>query len=576
MRAMHRLAVNSVRSVVSVLPTKADLAPEKLAVIQSFIQEVQPVAQDASASYAPQSATVQGILKDMYDEFTKDIEALTMKEAISQKDYEEAMAKAHKELNGFVDDSGSDVDGLKQIVAKKEAELAEASQQLADTIQELDDTKKEQEAEIAFFDKMKGECKAKHEEWELRKSQRLEEIEGIEKALEILTSDEARALFANAIKPGMETSFMQIASDSSVSDAATKAFNVLKAQAKKSHSLRLAALAATIRTMGHGHFDAVIKQIDEMIQTLKDEEADDIKQRDWCKEEYHLNSEEKIDLKWKIKNNDAMIVKLTEIIDKLIEEIDITVKEIEATKANIKQMEEERKAEHEEFQVAKSDDEAAIALLEKARDVLSSYYKKNEVDMGPVQGSMKLLQGPEFEISQDQAPDATFSDKGKRKNESKGIISIITMLLEDLKAEVSNGVKDEVAAQTEFEKSVKAAKKLIADLTAKKDDLEDDKAEQEEKQAAEEETKAENEKNLGINEDYMVGEKGIKPDCDWMLNSFEERREKRKAEMNGLVTAKEFLSGAAPAMTQLPAMLQLSSSFDDTKLEQLGFESLRR
>merc|ERR1719146_137369 len=118
----------------------------------------------------------------------------------------------------------------------------------------------------------------------------------------------------------METSFLQLVSDSS--SAQMKAYNALKAQAKKTHSLRLAALAATIRTMGHGHFDEVIKQIDEMIQTLKDEEADDIKQRDWCKDEYHINSEEKNDLKWKIKNNDAMIVKLTQIIESLIEEIE--------------------------------------------------------------------------------------------------------------------------------------------------------------------------------------------------------------------------------------------------------------
>jgi len=305
-----------------------------------------------------------------------------------------------------------------------------------------------------------------------------------------------------------------------------------------------------------------------MIQTLKDEEQEDIKQRDWCKDEYHLNSEEKNDLKWKIKNNDAMIVKLTQIIESLIEEIEATVKEIEATKAQIKQMEEERTAEHEEFQVAKSDDEAAIDLLEKAKEVLSSYYKKHEVDMGPVQGSMKLLQGPEFEISQDQAPDATFSDKGARKNESKGIISILTMLIEDLQAEIKNGIKDEVAAQAEFEKNVDAAKKLIETLEDKKANLEEDKADNESKRDDEEATKAENEKSLGINEEYLGK---IKPDCDWMLNSFEERREKRKAEMNGLVTAKEYLSGATP-----PAMMQASTGFDDNKLQDISFMSLRR
>merc|ERR1719156_413658 len=110
-------------------------------------------------------------------------------------------------------------------------------------------------------------------------------------------------------------------------------------QARKAHSLRLAALAAEIRSMGHGHFDKVIKKIDEMIQTLKDEEKDDIEQRDWCKDEYQKNSEEKADLEWKIKNNEAMIVKFTQRIEVLTEEIERTVEEIEGIKKQIEAME---------------------------------------------------------------------------------------------------------------------------------------------------------------------------------------------------------------------------------------------
>merc|ERR550514_792864 len=82
-----------------------------------------------------------------------------------------------------------------------------------------------------------------------------------------------------------------------------------------------------------------------------------------------------------------------------------------------------------------------------------------------------------------------------------------------------------------------------------------------------------NKADLKAQLDYKAA---IKPDCDWVLNSFEERAEKRKAEMDGLVTAKEYLAGAAPAMVQLPAMMQMSAGFDDTKLERIGFESLRR
>ena len=83
--------------------------------------------------------------------------------------------------------------------------------------------------------------------------------------------------------------------------------------------------------------------------------------------------------------------------------------------------------------------------------------------MREIQGSMKLLQrqGPEFEISEDQAPVATFSDKGNNKNQSKGTISILTMLVEDLKAELTNGIKAEDAAIASYEKQVHSAKELI-------------------------------------------------------------------------------------------------------------------
>jgi len=551
---------HAISSVLLSLPTRANLEPMQLAEIQSFASDFQPTAADASASYAPQSATVQGILKDMYDSFSADLEKITQEEATKQKDYEDLTAGLVKELGM-----------MNGVVANKEEEKAAAEQELADTVQELDDTKKQMDADIQYFDELKTGCKAKHEEWVARKAAREEELKGIEEALKILTSDDARALFGKAIKPGMETSLLQIDSDSSDSSrmrAANKAYDALKAGAQRTHSLRLASLAATLRSMGAGHFDAVIEEIDKMMQELKDEGAEDIKQRDWCKDEYQKNSEEKKQLKWLIKNNDAMITKLENTIEKLIGEIKKTVEEIEVTEDQIKKMEDERKAEHKEFQTAKKDDEMAIELLQKTVEVLSSYHKKHKTGMGPIQGSMKLLQDPEFKRSRWEAPEAKFSDTGSRKNESKGIISIITMLIEDLQSEVSNGVKDEVSAQADFEKSVATAKKLIEDLTVKKENLEEDKAKMEQKKADEEETKATNQESLKINEEYL---QGIKPDCDWMLNSFEERVAKRKAEMDGLTTAKEYLTGAAP-----PAMVQIGTSFDDTKLERIGFESLRR
>merc|ERR1719443_1061907 len=152
-----------------------------------------------------------------------------------------------------------------------------------------------------------------------------------------------------------------------------------------------------------------------------------------------------------------------------------TVSQIQQTNEDIASMEESRIAEHNAFQSAKSDDEQASQLLAAAIEAMSAFYKNNGIDTGAIQGGANaLLQTgePVFERSADQAPDASFSSAGKSGGESKGIISLMTMIKEDLDDEVSNGVKSEKKAQKEFEAQLGAAKKLVEDLTLKKTNLE--------------------------------------------------------------------------------------------------------
>merc|ERR1719359_2809673 len=192
----------------------------------------------------------------------------------------------------------------------------------------------------------------------------------------------------------------------------------LKKAASKTHSMRLASLAASVRMAKAGHFDGVMKAIDEVMQTLKDEGQADIDKRDQCKEEYLKTTSTMKDLTWKIKNNHAKINKLAATIEAKTKEKAETIEAIADVSKNIADMEAQRIAENEEFLNAKSDDEAAIELLSAAKDALTKFYKKNKVEMGEIQGSTQgaaLLQAPTFEVSEDQAPDASFSDKGNRK-----------------------------------------------------------------------------------------------------------------------------------------------------------------
>merc|ERR1719451_59647 len=233
------------------------------------------------------------------------------------------------------------------------------------------------------------------------------------------------------------------------------------------------------------------------------------------------------------------------------------------TKTDIQNMEDTRKEEHAAFESAKSDDEGAAKLLGAAIEAMTAFYKNNKIGMGEIQGAAQgLIQEPVFEVSADQAPDASFTSAGKSSGESKGIVSIMTMIKEDLEDEISNGVKNEEETQAKYEEQLGEANTLLEELKAKKTNLEqaisDANTEIDENEVKKEDLQG----LLADEKDYLAS---IKPDCDWILNSFTERRTKRAAEMEGLLQAKGMLAGASPAM------MQAGTEFDDNDFASMKF-----
>jgi len=301
-------------------------------------------------------------------------------------------------------------------------------------------------------------------------------------------------------------------------------------------------MAAQVRLAKTGHFDEVITAIDEMLVTLQEESKSDIEKRDQCKDEYASIKSTIADLEWKITNNKAKIEKLAALIEEAEEEKAKTLEEIAEVEKNMEEMTATREEENAKFLQAKEDDEAAIKMLQDTKDALAEWYDKHgeDVSVGLMQKNKKK-QGPEFEVSADQAPDAEFTSHGNRKGEAKGIVALISQLVSELEAEISNAQKAEEAAQLEYEKAMAAAKKLKETLEEKVTNLETFIADREEEKLAEETTLEENEALLADEETYK---KEITPDCDWILGAFETRAENRQAEMEGLTQAKAFLAGA--------------------------------
>merc|ERR1719240_235233 len=166
-------------------------------------------------------------------------------------------------------------------------------------------------------------------------------------------------------------------------------------------------------------------EIDRIIEELKKEGQEDIKQRDWCIAEQNNQTNHKENLEYEISQLQAKITKAEEKKAKLEAEKEDTMKKKSDLEEAMDEALADRTAENEAFSGAKQDDLNAIELLGQAIEALSAYGKNNA-----------LLQQPAMEVSEDQAPDATFSAKDNYKNAQGGIIQLLTQIKENLEIEI--------------------------------------------------------------------------------------------------------------------------------------------
>lgn len=521
--ALSTEAAQAVLVAFAAIPDKAlgSLPAAKLAQIKQVSIAM------GNGKYDPSYGSLVGILETMYSTFSTDLENETKTEATAYKDYE-----------GLVNSKVKELVALQTKVDKREEQKATAASDLADTTQTYDDTESQMKADIEFFTNAVDSCTAKAKAWETRTSMRDEELAGVVTAIEILSGDAARELFGKANNAGARVSLLELDSVPVTMPAGQqRAFKALKAIATKSQSVVLAKIAAQVRLAQGGHFDAVLGAIDKVVGVLKTEQTQDNSKKTQCNEEYKKAASTSADLTWKIEKNDAKIDKLETTIGNKEDEKAATIQSIGDTKQEIKDMVAERKAANEDFEQAKTDGQAAVKLLNEAKTALLAFYKKHSQD----EALEAFIQGePKFDRG-DAAPDAKFSGKGSRAGQTKGINVLLQTIIEGLEDEIKVQTKVEADAVTSFNKAKKAAEALQKSLEAKKVNLAKQIADRNKDKDDENTKKDTNNVDLTAEETYKAK---IKPDCDFMIENWQSRFNQRKAEMDGLVTAKDFLAGA--------------------------------
>merc|ERR1719321_702881 len=97
-------AAATVHSAMNVLPDQHHLSKQQLALLSEFTAdpaEYYDKKAEKSASYNPASSTIQGILKDMFDTFSMNLEKGTETEATQQKNFETISAELAEETAEF-------------------------------------------------------------------------------------------------------------------------------------------------------------------------------------------------------------------------------------------------------------------------------------------------------------------------------------------------------------------------------------------------------------------------------------------------------------------------------------------
>merc|ERR1719171_3185732 len=112
-----------------------------------------------------------------------------------------------------------------------------------------------------------------------------------------------------------------------------------------------------------------------MTTVLKEEQKNDDSQKAFCDKDIAASEKEQKDTESAIEASEAFIEETTESSETTSEEIATLQKDIKALDKAVAEATEQRKEEHSEFQTFQTQTDAALQLIEKAKNRLFKFYR---------------------------------------------------------------------------------------------------------------------------------------------------------------------------------------------------------
>merc|ERR1719345_600901 len=477
--------------------------------------------------YKARSTKIQEILADMLQTFQDNLADATKKEGDTKSSFETLMGSKNSQLSAAQDAlSGGEGEGAARSLSMEESQG------------EVDSLTTQVENDEKYIGQAEDSYAVKMTEWKERKRLRTEEVASISKAIEILSSDDAKDTMSSSFKSQGNFFLQEAAAGCSKQKRATKVVSKLRNMASKHSDPRLAALAVRAHLGSRGHFDKIVTGVMKMVSGLHEEADEDLKTKETCEQDRMTNT------KTAKKSAQAMDDE-TALINRKKADIEAMQKEIAGIVAHIKELNLQREEaqiqrakENREYQAAKADDEAAAVLIGKSKDVLTKFYEDNGLVLAQVHSQVVQPAG-----EAPPPPPSTWGEPyGGNKGESNGIQSILSMVKSDVEKDIRTATDGEAKSKTEHEAFMADTKALTDSLKSQKSSLEGEVGDAEQAVVDAKQTRKDKKKVL---DDTMVFLRSIAPGCDYMAVNFELRKANREAEIDGLIEASASLSGGA-------------------------------
>jgi len=480
-----------------------------------------------STSDEPQSGEILGILKEMYDSMSRDLENV-----------QGEITTTTNNLENLVTAKKREVAAASKAIEAKTAREGELAVNIATLKHDLADVSETLENDQTFLVDLKKSCKVKAEEWKEYQTIQSQELIALSETIKLLNDDDALELFKKTL-PSSAASFVE---------SSPPSFLQMKSQARGVRRRAVASLRAVspsdprydllelaVRGEAQG-FEQIITMIDDLIGVLRKEQSEDDHKKTFCLSEIDKTEDEHKTARRAVSDTKATIADRADSLGELNFIIADMVSGIKELDKQVAEATESRKKEHEQSMAELAENSAAKGLLEVAKKRLSKFY------------NAKLFRAPEkkeadgVELLQQgfRQPEADLSYK-KKSEEQGGVVAMINMLREDLIKKITIMETEEKAAQSDYEMYVdEVAQKRALDSKALSD-KEGEKAELEASLHEDKETLSDHQDDVLVSKKELTD---LHQDCDWFLKNFELRRQARIDERDALSKAKAVLSGA--------------------------------